>query len=117
MPQAASSDLGARAARGLILLAACAVALFNGSLWSPVYDSVAYILYLATRGYPMMTAARAADATPFVIGIMTLLIAGIPAAIYERIRGLQTSSWGSMLIWLGATVLLSLPTILNAMGG
>ena len=117
MPQGASSDLGARAPRGLMLLAACVVALFNGSLWSPVYDSVAYILYLAMRGYPMMTAARAANATQFVIGIMTLLIAGIPAAVYERLRGLQTSSVFSMLIWLIVTVLLSLPTILNAMGG
>jgi hypothetical protein len=117
MPRADSSDLGARAIRGLILAAACVVALFFGSLWSPVYDSVAYILYLATRGYPMMTAARAANATPFVIGIMTLLIAGIPAAIYERVRGLERSTWGSMLVWLGATVLLSLPTIINAIGG
>ena len=117
MPDVASSDLGARAVRGLLLLTACGVALFNGSLWSPVYDSVAYILYLATRGYPMMTAARAANATPVVIAVMTLLIAGIPTAVYERVRGLQTSSAVSMLIWLIVTVLLSLPTIINATGG
>ncbi len=44
--------------RGLLLVAAAAIALFNGSLWSPVFDSVAYILYLTTRGMPLMTAAR-----------------------------------------------------------
>ena len=37
--------------RGLLLIAAAALALFNGSLWSPFFDSVAYILYLTTRGF------------------------------------------------------------------
>ena len=117
MPDGSSLSVPARVTRVLLLLAACAVALFNGSLWSPIYDSVSYILYLGTRSIPLMTAARAADATPLVIGIMTLLLAGIPAAIYERVRGLDASSVGSMLIWLLATVLLSLQTILNATGG
>jgi hypothetical protein len=117
MPHNDDAGLLAHAVRGALLLAACAVALFNGSLWSPVFDSVAYVLYLATRGYPMMTAARASDATPIVIAVMTLLIAGIPAALYERIRGLHTSTAVSVGIWLAATVLLTLPTIINATGG
>ena len=117
MPQAPSPSPAARAAHIVVFLAACAVALFNGTLSSPIYDSISQLMYLATRGYPLMTAARADYATLPAIAVMTLLIAGIPAAIYERIRGLQTSSWVSMLIWLVATVLLSLPTILNAMGG
>jgi hypothetical protein len=101
------------ATRGILLLSACAVALFNGSLWSPMFDSVAYVLYLATRGYPMMTAGRVAQATSVVIAVMTLLIAGIPAAIYERIRGLHSSTGVSIGIWLVATLLLSLPTIMS----
>ena len=63
-----------------------------------------------------MTAARASDATPFAIAVMTLMLAGIPAAIYERIRGLQTSTSVSLGIWLAATLLLTLPTIMNAFG-
>jgi hypothetical protein len=101
------------ATRGILLLSACAVAVFNGSLWSPMFDSVAYVLYLATRGYPMMTAARAAQAASVVIAVMTLLIAGIPAAIYERIRGLHSSTGVSIGIWLAVTVLLTLPTIMS----
>ena len=102
------------AVRGLLLIAAAAVALFNGSLWSPFFDSIAYILYLTTRGVPLMTAARASDATPIVIAVMTLMLAGIPAALYERIRGLPTSTTVSIGIWLLATLLLTLPTIMNA---
>lgn len=102
------------AVRGLLLVAAAAIALFNGSLWSPFFDSVAYILYLTTRGVPLMTAARASDVTPIVIAVMTLMLAGIPAAVYERIRGLPTSTTVSLGIWLVATLLLTLPTIMNA---
>jgi len=102
------------AVRGMLLVAAAAIALFNGSLWSPFFDSVAYILYLTTRGVPLMTAARASDVTPIVIAVMTLMLAGIPAAVYERIRGSPTSTTVSLGIWLVATLLLTLPTIMNA---
>ena len=102
------------AVRGMLLVAAAAIALFNGSLWSPFFDSVAYILYLTTRGVPLMTAARASDVTPIVIAVMTLMLAGIPAAVYERSRGLRTSTSVSLGIWLVATLLLTLPTIMNA---
>ena len=113
IPNERSSPM-TRVVRGLLLIAAAVLALFNGSLWSPFFDSVAYILYLTTRGFPLMTAARASDAAPFVIAMLTLLAAGIPAAIYERIRGLHTSTSVSIGLWLAATLLLTVPTILNA---
>ena len=112
-------------ARGLLLIATSACSLFNGfSQWplfglgsSPVFDSIDQVLGIATRGYPLVTTARVYEyVTPFAIAVMTLLIAGIPAAIYERIRGLKTSTPVSLGIWLVATILLSLPTIMRAMG-
>jgi hypothetical protein len=112
MPAVASSN-GARGTQGVLIMAALAVAAFNGTEWSPYYDSVAYVLYLATRGYPMATAARMSSLTPLAIAVMTLLIAGIPAAVYERIRGLRTSTAGSLGIWLVCAMLLSVPTLMN----
>jgi hypothetical protein len=112
MPIAASSS-SARVTQGVLIAAALAVALFNGTEWSPFYDSIAYVLYLATRGYPMATAARMSSTTPVAIAVMTLLIAGIPAAVYERIRGLRTSTPVSLGIWLVCAALLSLPTLMN----
>jgi hypothetical protein len=44
---------------------------------------------------------------------MTLLIAGIPAALYERFRGLQESNTTSLAIWLACTLLLALPSLLS----
>jgi hypothetical protein len=104
------------AVRGLLLAATGLLALFNGSLWSPLFDPVAQILHLATRSFPLMTPQRLFYITPVAIGLMTLVLAGIPAALYERIRGLQTSSPVSIGIWLAVTLLLTLPTIMNALG-
>lgn len=116
MPVAANASASARTTQLLLLVAIVAVALFNGTTWSPFYDSVAYILYLAMRGYPLVTPARLANVTPGAIAVMTLLIAGIPAALYERILRLHTSTRVSMAIWLVATMLLSIPTIRNIFG-
>ena len=102
------------AMRGLLLIAAAAIALFNGSLWSPFFDSVAYILYLTTRGVPLMTAARASDATPIVDRGDDTDACRHTGGVYERIRGLPTSTTVSIGIWLLATLLLTLPTIMNA---
>jgi sugar phosphate permease len=101
-----------RIVQAVMLAVAGLVALFNGWEWSPLYDSVAQLLYQSTRGYPLATAQRMTNITPVAIAMITLLIAGIPAAVYERIRGLQTSTPVSVGIWLAATVMLALPTIL-----
>lgn len=103
-------------ARGLLLLAAGSCALGNYLIPTPLSDAVGQVLGIAMRGYPLMTPARVQEyVTPAAISIMTLLIAGIPAAVYERLRGLKTSTPASLFIWLVAAVLLTLPTIMWAL--
>ena len=46
-----------------------------------------------------------------VLSTLTIMIAGVPAALYERFTGKSTSTPGSMWIWLAATGLLTLPAI------
>jgi hypothetical protein len=104
-------------ARGLVVTAAGMLALFNGLAPSPMFDSVDYMLGIATRGYPFMTRATLYNyVTPLAIAAMTLLIAGIPAALYERIRGLKASTPVSLAIWLAAALLLVLPTLARLLG-
>jgi hypothetical protein len=47
---------------------------------------------------------------------MTFLIGGVPAAIYERIRGLPQSTPVSLGIWLVATALLAWKSLKAATG-
>jgi len=120
---------------GVPLVGVAAIAVFNGSLHSLVFDSVSYSPVFDSVSYYVSTFARESYFDSFVRGVllagpqayqsltslfiaaMTLLIAGIPAAIYERIRGLKASTPVSLGIWLVAAVVLSLPTIMKALSG
>lgn len=99
-----------------LLAAILLVAIFNGTKLSPFYDPVAYLLHLNLRGNPFMSARTLYEAATWPIALMTLMLAGIPAALYERIRGLQASSIVSLSIWLVMTIALTLPTIVRLFG-
>ena len=100
--------------RHLAVLATIALALVNGLDISPVFDSVSFWLYTFARGSPLFDGEIFYYLTSAAISAMTLLVAGIPAAIYERARGLRQSTPGSLAIWFLATLLLTLPTLLRA---
>jgi hypothetical protein len=109
------AGVAAHLTHALLLIATLAFALVNGLGRSPVVDWVDYMLRVVLRGYPYMTSAVInAYVTPVAITLMTLAIAGIPAALYERIRGLKWSTAVSLAIWLFITVLLALPAIMGA---
>ncbi|PJI43567.1 hypothetical protein [Ferrovibrio sp.] len=50
--------------------------------------------------------------TSLIVSVSTLVISGVPTAIFERISGRQQSDQMSMLVWLGAAILLTLPGLL-----
>jgi uncharacterized membrane protein (DUF2068 family) len=102
--------------RALLLGAVVAVALFNGTRWSPFYDPVAYVMHLNLRAYRLVSARTLYESAMVPMALLTLMLAGIPAALYERVRGLQASSTVSLAIWLAVTVLLTMPTIRRALG-
>lgn len=101
--------------QGVPLLGAAVIAAFNGTFFSPVFDSIFFYLDTFARGTPFYSPQLYLNLTSAFIAAMTLLIAGIPAAIYERIRGLRESTPVSLGIWLIASALLTLPTITNAL--
>jgi hypothetical protein len=100
----------------LLLLVTVALSIFNATLYSPLYDSVAYFLYLFTRRSANLSPDVLAYATSVFLGLMTLLLAGIPAAAYERMRGLKQSTLVSLAIWMIAAALLALPAATRLLG-
>jgi hypothetical protein len=104
-------------ARYVALAGSVLLALFNASLYSPIYDSVDQILYLFSRsslhaGPLPLQPYR----TSLFLAAMTLLIGGIPAALYERLRGLKETTPVSALLWFLTTLCISLPTLREAAG-
>jgi hypothetical protein len=49
-----------------------------------------------------------------ILSTMTLMIGGVPAALYERLAGGGKSSLVSGLVWLAGVLLLTLPALPNA---
>jgi hypothetical protein len=87
-----------------------AVAIVNG-LFSP-----ALLPVFALQGiwYPFFLPASLPLIlllSSLLVSTLTLMMAGIPAALYERVAG-KSSRW-SGLIWLAAAILLALPALPN----
>src|SRR5262245_30602578 len=103
--------------KSLAVIGALGLALFNGSLYSPIYDSVDQILYVFSRSSLHLGPLPLQPyRTTIFIAVMTLLIAGVPAALYERIRGLKQSTPLSAGVWFLTTLLISLPALRQAAG-
>ena len=98
--------------RDLMLVPILMLAILNGASFAPMFDSVGYILFLFTRGSRFIATDMLYHLTSLLIMVLTLMIGGIPAAIYERVRGLPGSTPGSVGIWLLTTLALTLPTLL-----
>jgi hypothetical protein len=50
------------------------------------------------------------------LSVFTVLLAGVPAALYERAKGLQESDTASLTIWLVSGLVLALPALTRMMG-
>jgi hypothetical protein len=101
--------------RDVLLVATAGLSLLNGMHFSPLFDPVLFFVHRLGPGFlgPILLLYL----TSLIISLTTLLLAGVPAAIYERIRGLKESTPTSLGIWLAAVLLLTLPALLSAARG
>jgi hypothetical protein len=95
--------------RDVLLVATAATSLLNGQGFSPVFDPVFFLLRPFISGTFLSTPLVFFYLTSIFISLMTLLIGGIPAAIYERVRGTRGSTPISIGIWFVTTALLTIP--------
>jgi hypothetical protein len=101
---------GVRLDRGVVPVLA-ALSLLNGLPASPAFDSI----YFLIRPFAPVGFAAAPTVlfyfTSLLLALGTLMLAGVPAALYERMRGLRRSSPVSLLLWFAATLLLVWPAL------
>jgi hypothetical protein len=93
-----------------IFVGIAAVTLING-LFSPV---AAIVYIMSPIWLPEFVGTSASARIYFAalaVSIGTLIASGIPAAIVERIRGQEESNNTSMLVWLAAAILLTIPAL------
>ena len=88
------------------------LAILNG-IFSP-----ALIIVFALQGiwYPMFLPPMLPlifALSSLILSTLTLMIGGVPAALYERIAGGGKSSFVSGLIWLAVVLVLTFPAVPN----
>jgi hypothetical protein len=86
------------------------VAMLNG-LFSP---ALRIVVLFAPVWYPEFLPASAGLLFLFsslLVSTFTLMIAGVPAAIYERLSGTPESNFVSMGIWLAGVLILTAPAV------
>jgi hypothetical protein len=98
--------------RGLFI-AILAVSLFNG-LTSPFLLLVRILAPIWMPAFLPATPEVQFYFASLIVSFGTLLLAGIPAAVVERLRGRPASDVPSMCLWLACAVVLSLPGLQNA---
>jgi len=95
----------------LIFVATVFVAIVNGI----VSPAIFLVFALSPIWAPTILAPSAQTLlmlTSLIVSTGTLLLAGVPAALYERFARLQQSNNISMALWFIAAVLLTLPGLL-----
>ena len=98
--------------RSLLLALIAIAAMPNGLFFSPFFDPVLYIVPRTASAFFLKGQEVTFYLAGAVLWLFTLLLAAIPAAIYERIRGQAQSSTASLLIWLVVALVLSIPSFL-----
>jgi hypothetical protein len=100
--------------RDVLLVATAGLSLLNGMHFSPLFDPVLFFVHRMAPSFfgPLLLFYF----NSLLISLTTLLLAGVPAALYERARGLKESTGMSLGIWLGGVLLLTLPSLLAAAG-
>ena len=102
--------------RDVLLVTIAGASLLNGMHFSPYFDPVAILLRPFIAGTILATPIVALYLSSIFVSLMSLLIAGVPAALYERAKGLKDSTTISLGIWLGCLILITLPTFLSMAG-
>lgn len=105
------SDTGPRRGlsllRMLLLLLIAVVAMGNGLYFSPYFDKLLILTPRLASAFFIKGQEAIFYLTGFALWMMTLMIAGLPAALWDRVRGLPQGSILSLAIWLMAACVIT----------
>jgi len=102
--------------RDVLLMVVAGLSLINGMHFSAWFDPFFFLFKPFAASFYLTSPILLLYVTSLLLSTLTLLIGGVPAAIYERARGLETSTPVSIGIWVGGVALVAAPTLLGLAG-
>lgn len=97
-------------------LGIASLSLLNGMHFSPFFEHAVILFGPILRGFSITSPVITFYLTSLLMAVSSVMIAGIPAAIFERVTGRQQSDSTSLLIWLVSIFLLALPSLARLLG-
>ncbi len=94
-----------------LLIGIAGLSLLNGMHFSPFFDPFYILMKPFAPAFFISSPLLLFYFTSLMLSVTTLLVAGIPAAIFERLTGRRKSDFNSLGIWFIATLLLTIPTL------
>ena len=91
-----------------IFVAVLGVTLLNGFV-SPMVPLVFILAPIWLPEFAPQTPIAILYGTSLIVSISTLVLSGVPAALFERFTGREETDMTSMLVWLATAILLTLP--------
>ena len=91
-----------------VFVAVMGVTLLNGFV-SPMVPLVFILAPIWLPEFAPQTPIAILYGTSLIVSVATLVVSGVPAALFERLTGRQETDMTSMLVWLGTAILLTLP--------
>lgn len=96
------------------IVALMAVGMLNG-IFSPFFVITSQVMITAIMPLLILAGPRVtAFLASLIAATATIMLAGVPAALFERITGRRETDTASYAIWLMAAVVISLPALLRA---
>jgi hypothetical protein len=96
------------------IVALMAVGMLNG-IFSPFFVITSQVMITAIMPLLILAGPRVtAFLASLIAATATIMLAGVPAALFERITARRETDTASYAIWLTAAVVISLPALLRA---
>ncbi len=95
------------------LLGIALVSLVNGMHFSPWFDLFLVPVAALMAGFWISSQLLIFYMASLILSVSTVIVAGVPAALFERATGRKRSDPASLLIWLGCCFLISIPAFMR----
>lgn len=95
------------------LLGIATLSLANGMDFSAYFEAGFVLIKPLLFSFSISSPVLIFYFTSLLLALATVVIAGVPAALFERMTGRRQSDAASMTIWLATTGLLALPSLMK----
>lgn len=102
--------------RDVLLMVVAGLSLVSGMHFSPYFDPIFFLIKPFAASFYISSPLLLLYFTSLFISLLTLIIGGVPAALFERARGLDSSTPVSIAIWAVCVALIALPAIVGFFG-